>query len=161
MPHDRPPVGTQLHRIGWDTPEGLDDAMIRAVVDEFYARARRDDVIGPVFNRVIPDAEWPDHLSKIADFWSSMLLGTGRYDGRPMPKHMAIPELGDAHFMRWLRLFRETVEEICPPDIATLFVERSERIGNSFRMNIAMRRGDDITTMGPLKREAPTSWKPE
>ena len=161
MPHDRPPVGTQLHRIGWDTPEGLDDAMIRAVVDEFYARARRDDVIGPVFNRVIPDAEWPDHLSKIADFWSSMLLGTGRYTGRPMPKHMAIPELGDGHFMRWLRLFRETVEEICPPGIAALFVERSERIGNSFRMNIAMRRGDDITLMGPLKREASPSWKPE
>jgi hemoglobin len=161
MSHDRPPVGTQLHRIGWDTPEGLDDGVVRAVVDEFYARARRDDVIGPVFNRIIPDAEWPDHLSKIADFWSSMLLGTGRYNGRPMPKHMAIPELSDAHFMRWLRLFRETVEEICPPDIAALFVERSERIGNSFRMNISMRRGDDITTMGPLKREAPLSWKPE
>lgn len=161
MSHDRPPVGTQLHRIGWDKPEGLDDAVIRAVVDEFYARARRDDVIGPVFNRIIPDAEWPDHLSKIADFWSSMLLGTGRYTGRPMPKHMAIPELSDAHFMRWLRLFRETVEEICPPEIAALFVERSERIGNSFRMNISMRRGDDITTMGPLKREAPPSWKPE
>ena len=161
MSHDRPPVGTQLHRIGWDTPEGLDDGVIRAVVDEFYARARRDDVIGPVFNRIIPDAEWPAHLDKIADFWSSMLLGTGRYTGRPMPKHMAIPELSDAHFMRWLRLFRETVEEICPPDIAALFVERSERIGNSFRMNIAMRRGDDITTMAPLKREAPPSWKPE
>ena len=160
-PPDRPPVGTRLHRIGWETPEGLDEAMIRAVVNEFYARARRDDVVGPVFNRVIPEAEWPAHLDKIADFWSSMLLGTGRYDGRPMPKHLAIPELSDAHFMRWLRLFRETVEQICPPDIAALFVERSERIGNSFRMNIAMRRGDDITTMGPLQREMPPAWKPE
>lgn len=158
---DRPPVGTRLHRIGWETPEGLDEAMIRAVVNEFYARARRDDVVGPVFNRVIPEAEWPAHLDKIAAFWSSMLLGTGRYDGRPMPKHLAIPELSDAHFMRWLRLFRETVEQICPPDIAALFIERSERIGNSFRMNIAMRRGDDITTMGPLKREMPPAWKPE
>ncbi|MBJ3785249.1 group III truncated hemoglobin [Devosia sediminis] len=158
---DRPPVGTQLHRIGWEVPEGLDEAMIRSVVDEFYARARRDDVIGPVFNSVIPDAEWPEHLSKIADFWSSMLLGSGRYNGRPMPKHMAIPELGDAHFMRWLRLFRETVTELCPPQVAALFIERSERIGNSFRMNISMRRGDDITQMGPLKREAAPSWKPE
>lgn len=158
---DRPPPGTRLTRIGWETPEGLDEAMIGAVVDEFYARARRDDVIGPVFNRVIPDAEWPAHLAKIADFWSSMLLGTGRYDGRPMPKHMAIPELSDAHFMRWLRLFRETVEELCPPDIAALFTERSERIGNSFRMNIYMRRGDDITQMGPLKREAAPVWKSE
>lgn len=160
-PPDRPPVGTQLHRIGWETPEGLDEALIRAVVVEFYARARRDDVIGPVFNRTIPDADWPAHLDKIADFWSSMLLGSGRYNGRPMPKHMAIPELADAHFMRWLRLFRETVEEICPPDIAALFVERSERIGNSFRMNISMRRGDDITRLGPLPREAAPIWKPD
>ncbi|UYN99776.1 MAG: group III truncated hemoglobin [Devosia sp.] len=151
----------RLTRIGWNAPEGLDDALIRAVVDHFYARARADDVIGPVFNRVIAEDEWPAHLSRIADFWSSMLLGTGRYDGRPMPKHLAIPELSDAHFLRWLRLFRETVDELCPPDIAAIFIERSERVGNSFRMNIAMRRGDDITTMGPLGREAPPVWKPK
>lgn len=157
---DRPALGARLTRIGWDTPETLDEAMIRAVVDAFYARARRDDVIGPVFNRVIPEEHWPAHLSLIADFWSSMLLGSGRYGGRPMPKHMAIPELDDAHFMRWLRLFRQTVEELCPPDIAALFIERSERIGNSFRMNIYMRRGEDITQLGPLKRERDPSWTP-
>ncbi|KKB10241.1 preprotein translocase subunit TatC [Devosia chinhatensis] len=147
--------------MGWETPAGLDEALIGSVVAAFYDAARRDDIVGPVFNRVIPDAEWPAHLTKIADFWSSMLLGTRRYDGRPMPKHMGIPELSDAHFMRWLRLFRETVTELCPPDIAALFIERSERIGNSFRMNIYMRRGDDITQMGPLKREADPIWKPE
>lgn len=155
------PAGTQLHRIGWNTPEGLTEELIRAVVDEFYARARRDDIVGPVFNSKIAPAEWPAHISKIADFWSSMLLGTGRYDGRPMPKHMGIPELSDAHFMRWLRLFRETVNELCTTDIAAIFIERSERIGNSFRMNIFMRRGDDITRLGPLQREASAVWRPE
>ena len=155
----RPPVGTRLTRIGWDTPPGLDEAMIRLVVDRFYADARRDPVIGPVFNRVIAPEAWPAHLDTIADFWSSMLLGTGRYFGRPMPKHMAIPELSDDHFRRWLALFRRTVEDVCPPDIAALFVERSERIGNSFRMNIAMRRGEDITNMSPLTREDPI-WTP-
>ena len=155
----RPPVGTQHVRQGWDTPEGLDETMIRAVVDAFYAEARRDPVIGPVFNsRIAPEA-WPNHLSLIADFWSSMLLGSGRYNGRPMPKHMAIPELSDAHFMRWLALFRRTVTQLCPPDIAALFIERSERVGNSFRMNIAMRRGDDIKSMAPLERENPI-WTP-
>ncbi|NGP18761.1 group III truncated hemoglobin [Devosia aurantiaca] len=158
---DRPPLGSQHQRIGWNTPEGLDEAMIRAVVAEFYARARQDDVIGPVFNRVILGPEWPRHLETIADFWSSMLLGSGRYGGRPMPRHMAIPELSDVHFMRWLRLFRETVTELCPPEIASIFIERSERVGNSFRMNIAMRRGDDIMTMGQLKREPAPVWTPE
>lgn len=158
---DRPEPGTRLHRIGWDTPEGLDDALIARVVAEFYARARADDVIGPVFNARIGAHEWPEHLAKIADFWSAMLLGTGRYTGRPMPKHLAIEELGDAHFMRWLRLFRETVTDLCPPPIAAIFIERSERIGNSFRMNIALRRGEDIKDMGPLRREAPATWSPE
>jgi hemoglobin len=149
----RPAVGTRLTREGWDTPQGLDEAMVTAVVERFYAKARADDVIGPVFNRVIAEADWPEHLTKIASFWSSMLLGTGTYGGRPMPKHMAIPELSDVHFQRWLKLFRETAESICPPEIAALFVERSERVGNSFRMNIAMRRGEDITRMSPLARE--------
>lgn len=157
--NSRPPLGTRHVRVGWETPEGLDETMIRAVVDRFYDDARRDPVIGPVFNRVIPPEGWPHHLAVIADFWSSMLLGTGRYAGRPMPKHMAIPELSDAHFMRWLAIFRRTVEELCPPDIAALFIERSERIGNSFRMNIAMRRGEDIIRLGPLERETPL-WSP-
>jgi len=74
---------------------------------------------------------------------------------------MAIPELADPHFMRWLALFRRTVQSICPPDIAALFIERSERIGNSFRMNIAMRRGQDITSLAPLEREPAPSWTPQ
>ena len=155
----RPPIGTQHQRVGWETPPALDEAMITAVVERFYDDARRDPLIGPVFNRVIAPEAWPHHLATIADFWSSMLLGTGRYAGRPMPKHLAIPELSDAHFMRWLALFRRTATELCPPDIAALFIERSERIGNSFRMNIAMRRGDDIKSMAPLQRETPL-WSP-
>jgi hemoglobin len=149
----RPPVGTRLTRTGWDIPEGLDEDMVKSVVDAFYAKARADGVIGPVFNRVIAEADWPEHLDKIASFWSSMLLGTGTYGGRPMPKHMAIPELSDAHFSRWLALFRQTATELCPPEIADLFIERSERIGQSFRLNIAARRGEDITRMAPLPRE--------
>jgi hemoglobin len=156
----RPPLGTRHERVGWDTPEDLDEATIRAVVERFYDEARRDPVIGPVFNRVIAPEAWPHHLDTITDFWSSMLLGTGRYTGRPMPKHLAIPELSDSHFQRWLALFRLTAEQLCPPAIAALFIERSERIGNSFRMNIAMRRGEDITTMTPLERETPI-WSPD
>ena len=155
----RPPIGTQHQRMGWETPTELDETMIRAVVDQFYADVRKDPLIGPVFNRIIAPEAWPHHLELIADFWSSMLLGTGRYAGRPLPKHMAVPELGDPHFRRWLALFRRTVEQLCPPDVAALFVERSERIGNSFRMNIAMRRGEDIASMAPLERETPL-WSP-
>ncbi|MFC3694438.1 group III truncated hemoglobin [Chenggangzhangella methanolivorans] len=132
---------------------GLDEAMIRAVVDRFYALARQDAVIGPVFVAAVPDERWSAHLDTIVDFWSSMLLGTRRYDGRPLAKHIRLPELGDAHFRRWLALFRLTVEEICPPDVAAFWIERSERIGGSFRLSLRMRRGEDVLQLKPLERE--------
>ena len=79
------------------------------------------------------------------------LCRTGRYQGRPMPKHIAIPELSDAHFVRWLALFRDTVEELCPPEVAALFVERAERIGYNFRLRIAQFRGEDLEQVRPIR----------
>ena len=122
-----------------------------AVVSAFYARARRDEVIGPVFERVIPADRWPEHIQTITDFWSSMLLGTRRYVGRPMPKHLAIPELNDAHFQRWLTLFRATAEELCPPHVAAMFVDRAERVGHNFRIRIAQFRGQDAMAVQPQR----------
>lgn len=145
------PNGPRLHPTGRLIPDALDEAMVAAVVDDFYRRARADDLIGPVFNRAIPEAQWPHHIATITDFWSSMLLGTGRYMGRPMPKHLALPELSDAHFARWLKLFRATAELHCPPDIAALFVERAERIAFSFRLRIAQFRGQDSLSMQPQR----------
>lgn len=138
-------TGARLHRSGRLIPAGLDEAMVRAVVDDFYGKARLDPVIGPVFNAAIADGEWPEHLALIADFWSSMLLGTGRYAGRPMPKHMALPGLADVHFLRWLSLFRDTVDQLCPPAVAALFIDRAERVAHSFRIGLAMRHGEDST----------------
>ncbi|MGV8839241.1 MAG: group III truncated hemoglobin [Bauldia sp.] len=150
-----PQPGSRLTRSGNSIPEGLDEAMVRAVVDEFYRKARLDPVIGPVFDRVIEDDAWPAHLDKITDFWSSMLLGSGRYQGRPMPKHLAIGELAEAHFERWLALFRQTVEAICPPHVAALFVDRAERVGNNFRYAMAVREGRDTRTLMPMKAGPP------
>jgi hemoglobin len=132
-------------------PDDLDEAMVASVVSAFYARARQDEVIGPVFNRVVAPDHWPEHIQTITDFWSSMLLGTRRYMGRPMPKHLAIPELSDEHFQRWLTLFRATAEELCAPHIAALFVDRAERIGYNFRVRIAQFRGQDPMAVKPQR----------
>lgn len=145
------PTGQSIHPSGRRLPAGLDEAMVAGVVDAFYARVRRDPLIGPIFNRTIPEEAWPRHLATITDFWSSMLLGTRRYDGRPMPKHLAIPDLADAHFARWLALFLETVESRCPPEAAALFVDRAERIAHSFRLGIAVHRGEDSTVLRPIR----------
>jgi hemoglobin len=106
--------------------EGVSEEQIRAVVDEFYRRARRDDRLGPVFESHI--AGWDEHLSRMADFWSAALLRTGRYAGRPVERHRAIEGLDAGHFDRWIVLFEETVRDLCAPQEAEAFLVRARRM---------------------------------
>jgi hypothetical protein len=62
---------------------------IALLVRTFYGRAREDDLIGPIFNAAV--ADWDHHLAQISDFWSSMMMKTGRYNGRPMRPHLVLP----------------------------------------------------------------------
>ena len=117
---------------------GIDDQMIRRVVAEFYARARKHDVLGPIFEAHV--SNWDEHIDRISAFWSSVLLMTGRYDGRPMPAHARIPGLTSEHFDIWVSLFRDTVQDLCPPAAAALFVDRAERIGDTLEAGIAQHR---------------------
>ena len=131
-------------------PDGLDEVMIRQVVFGFSDQVRADAELAPVFDaRIAPEA-WPHHLETMCDFWSSVLMRTGRYHGRPMPKHLALPELTDAHFHRWLSLFRITVRDLCPPAVADLFLDRAFNIAQAFRLQIAIRDGRDALAVEPF-----------
>jgi hemoglobin len=117
----------------------VDEASIARLVTTFYGRARDDALIGPIFNGAV--ADWDHHLRQISDFWSSMMLKTGRYDGRPMRPHLMLPLRGE-HFDRWLALFEATAREIFVPDVAEAFIMRARRIADSFEMGVASVRGE-------------------
>src|SRR3546814_15586539 len=108
-----------------DLLDKLDDAGLKNVVHNFYGRVRDDTELGPVFDDAISD--WPHHLGKMVDFWSSVMLTTGRYKGNPMMMHLKhrariTPELFD----RWLALWAETTDELMPPDIAAALQAKAE-----------------------------------
>lgn len=111
---------------------GITEGMIRTLVHAFYARVRRDAVLGPIFEAHVTD--WPAHLDKLCDFWSSVTLMSGRYKGKPVPAHAMLPGVGRDHFVRWLGLFAATAQELCPPEAAAMFIDRSERIAQSLQM---------------------------
>jgi hemoglobin len=117
---------------------GVTEDMVRELVHAFYATVRRDPLLGPIFNAKV--GNWDEHLATLCRFWSSVTLLTGAYKGRPMVVHAALPDLDATHFARWLALFRETAEEICPPEAAELFVDRSQRIAESLQTGIAIER---------------------
>ncbi len=116
---------------------GIDEQMIRHLVEGFYARVRRDEVLGPIFAQHV--GSWTEHQNRLCDFWSSVTLMTGRYHGRPMQQHAPLP-IDASHFDHWLALFTATARELCPPAAAEHFVERARTIAESLELGIASHR---------------------
>ena len=117
------------------------ESKIAELVERFYAKVRQDDYIGDVFNSAVDD--WPEHLDRLTDFWSSVMLGTGRYKGNPMVVHHRHREsIRPDMFGRWLALWRETAAETLPPEQAAAFVEKAERIAESLKLGLFFRIED-------------------
>ena len=91
----------------------------------------------------------------MCDFRSAALLRTSRYAGRFLPPHLVIAGLGEKHFRRWLTLFRTVVKRVCPPDVAAIFMARALRIAHSFRLAIALSRGENTVQIEPIAEDSP------
>ena len=125
--------------------DDITEPAIAALVECFYAKARRDPVIGPVFNSAVDD--WDEHLEKLCAFWSSVMLTTARYKGNPMAAHLKQPI--EPHFFdRWLALWRETSGELFAPEIAARFRDKAERIAESLKLALFYRPGAAETGAG-------------
>ncbi|HRO33452.1 MAG TPA: group III truncated hemoglobin [Brevundimonas sp.] len=136
---------------------GIDEAMIDALVEGFYARVRDDALIGPIFAQRIDD--WGPHLEQMKLFWSSVALSTGVYQGRPMPKHLPLP-IDARHFDRWLELFEATARDLCPPVAADHFIVRARRIAESLELGVAGANGV-LVGHGERYLRAPEPWTPQ
>ena len=113
----------------------IDDASLKTLVDLFYDRVRRDDLIGPLFNDAIGD--WPVHLEKLGAFWSSVMLSSGRYKGQPVPAHVRHrARIEPRMFERWLALWRLTTAELFAAPAAAALQAKAERIAES--LNLAL-----------------------
>lgn len=119
---------------------GVTEPMIETLVHAFYGRVREHETLGPIFNARVED--WPEHLSKLCDFWSSVTLMTGRFKGSPMAAHARAPEIEAGHFSVWLDLWRRTARDVCPPAAADLFIARAEMIGRSLQLGLSAYRGE-------------------
>ena len=109
----------------------ISEAEISRLVALFYSRVRADAGLAPIFESAIDD--WPHHLEKLAAFWSSLMLTTGRYKGSPMAAHMKhrdaiTPEMFD----RWLTLWNEATAEAVPA-AAPALQEKAARVAQSLQ----------------------------
>lgn len=89
----------------------ITEARISLMVDEFYDRVFADERLGPIFMRHI-GADRAHHMHVIKQFWSSVLLRTGAYTGRPVPVHLKLTEVQPDDFRIWLGHFRITARAL-------------------------------------------------
>ena len=104
--------------------EHVSEAEIESLVDEFYRKVRMDPKLAPIFDRAISGGDWGPHLATMRDFWSSVMLTSGRYKGNPLAKHLQLEGMEPHLFDHWLGLFAQTCRELFDEDVAAALADR-------------------------------------
>ncbi|MBW3468710.1 group III truncated hemoglobin [Arthrospiribacter ruber] len=88
---------------------------VSLLVRSFYAKVRRHETLGPIFNGKIED--WDSHLERLTDFWEMVILNSGPGAGKfnPVPVHKEVDRftqnsITQAHFGNWLELWFSTLD---------------------------------------------------
>jgi hemoglobin len=137
-------------------PDIATRADIEALVNGFYERVRRDEILGFIFDQVA-HIDWESHLPKMYAFWETVLFRSGGYSGNPLAAHaklVPLTEMGRKQFDRWLLLFCSTVDELfsgekarhiksCAEDMASVIHARINGVQDSrfdpARLTVAQR----------------------
>ena len=111
---------------------------VETLVDKFYKKVLKDEVIGVFFTKVI-SLNWEVHIPTMYNFWESMLFGKATYNGNPMLKHMLLnkkKELKPEHFERWLSLWEQTAKENFEGEKCREAVSKAKQIGGLMELKV-------------------------
>lgn len=119
-------------------PDISSRADIEFFIIRFYDKVKVDDTIGYIFNDVAK-TNWEHHIPLIVDFWEGILLDTTSYRRNAMEVHYQLHHkepFRQEFFDRWLKLFRETLDELYQGPVADLAWKRAKGIADlmAFRM---------------------------
>ncbi|GAA5225384.1 group III truncated hemoglobin [Membranihabitans marinus] len=106
---------------------------ISLLVNTFYDSIRKDELLGPIFNRHISEDQWPAHLEKLTDFWVTALFGQACFKGNPTLKHRMVDKnlkysIAPSHFAQWVTLWHKTIDELFQGEIANRAKNASENM---------------------------------
>lgn len=118
------------------------------LVTDFYAKVRKDDLLGAIFNNAISD--WDGHFEHLTNFWESNLFFKKTYSGDPIGKHVRVDDandnsIGAMHFGHWLNLWFETVDELFEGEMAQMAKNRARNMGTFIHLKIFEARSKGTT----------------
>lgn len=125
------PATTSASSTAPELHQSITEENIALMVDRFYAGVQQHPTLGPVFNPRL-EGRWDTHLSQMKDFWSSVLLRSGRYQGFPLGAHFEVPGIEREHFGDWLELFGETLATVYEQDVAVAIHNIAKQFAQRF-----------------------------
>lgn len=127
----------------------IDRHDVEELISSFYGAALADPLIGPIFTDVAR-IDLTRHLPIMADFWETVLFGTGTYHRNALQVHMVLharTPLEGPHFARWLGLWETMVRDRFAGEKADLAVVQAHRMAGSIERRLAGRSGSDFETI--------------
>lgn len=120
---------------------------IREMVYAFYSLVLKDDILGPIFTRVLGEdmegGKWREHLYRLDEFWLLLMGHASSYKGDPTPAHAFIGHLTPESFERWLELFHGVVHRLYVPDIADKLYSKAQIVAVQLRENLGVDDDED------------------
>jgi hemoglobin len=111
---------------------------IAVLVNTFYDKVKVNATIGHFFNDVVK-VDWEKHLPKMYDFWEGIVFGGSDYSGNPINVHKAVHALhafSKNDFEEWIKLFKQTVDELFEGDKAELIKQRAVSIATVMQLKV-------------------------
>jgi len=126
-----------------------DRADVRLLLERFYSRALEDQILAAPFTE-LREKGLDSHLPVMCDFWETVLFRAGLYHGNALVVHRQLDErhpLCANHFMQWLTLWDDTVDEMyCGPAAERAKIQAA-RIAKSMHRRL---RGVDASELDAL-----------
>jgi hemoglobin len=144
-------------------PDITGRADIECLVNTFYDKIRKDDLLGFIFNDVAK-TDWAAHLPKMYAFWETMLFRTGGFVGNPLAAHarlVPLTAMGRPQFDRWLAVFTATVDELFAGEKAEHIKNAAADMANVIhaKINGVEQARYDYSKLTPEQRARYASYK--
>lgn len=156
-------MSTPLSECG--KPDLTGRADVITLVNHFYGKIQRDDLVGPVFSEVAK-VDWDTHLPVMYDFWQTILFREEAYKGNPLGVHTRLAAetpMDWPKFERWLALFHASLDEL----FAGKRTEHAKRAADDManvlysRINGVVDRRFDPARLTPEQRARYTRYRVE
>ena len=107
---------------------------IKILVDSFYERAGKDELLGSIFHQLNFYGTYKETLYR---YWEDTLLNPQHDLQRELPTHIGLM-FSPQHFIRWSRLFLENLDSLYSGPNAdkakTIIIKKSEEFQTSLEI---------------------------